>query len=216
MRRLLAAVGLLAVLFVTRPAHACWDGWSATAGPIEIMQAGDETWSAVTARAFARWSARLEMVIPPGSVLRVVHGFVSIEGTGIEDLRWVGSDLENLFDLVVRAQHVTNVSGAMARDRTALTVQVFAAHDEKAAEALAEKIDERNRNETGPGLPGSFYDAGGYPAYHRIAHVLETKDAAGKPLYQVVVGAFLLRTDAEVARDVLAKSFGQRGFVRAL
>jgi hypothetical protein len=209
------------VFFGAKPAFACFDGWSAAAGPISVVQATDGEWEPKMARDFARWSARLEMVIPPGSTLHVDHGHVSIGAKEVAT-RWDGRDLAKLFDLVVRDQHVGNVSGAMARDRVALTVQVLAVHDRKVAEAFAEKIDDRHRapppDETTPPatLPSSFYEAGGYPAVHRVAHVLETKDGAEAPLFQVVVGAFLLRADADAARDVVEKSFGHRGFVRSL
>jgi hypothetical protein len=96
-------------------------------------------------------------------------------------------------------------------------VQVFAARSITTADAFATRLDDvlDQRADTSTDLVG-FYEAGGYPARHALTHVVTETDAAGRPIYRVVVGAFMRAEEARGASAAVHKETKVTGFVRAL
>lgn len=225
LRPLLLAVVIVTFTLLFAPsARACWDGWAASAGRVHVVQSGDARWNPAVARSFAAWAPRIEALLPADVELTSEHGYVTLTKDGgrttVAEGRWDGHDLRALFSWT-RTAVATKAMPAQP-GATAFTVQVFASHDLRAAEAYAASVDARARQATRPlGLDDNFYSAGGYPAVHALAHVVtETVPAAdttpSQTIHRVVVGAFLDRDAAERARTGLADAAGATGFVRVL
>lgn len=201
------------VLVAPRTCFACWDGWNAEVGQVAIRQAGDDTFRLETARDVARWGARIDALLPRSANVDVEHGFVSVGVTGkFAEGRWSGASLADLFANVARLVHASpsTIAAARALDHDAFTVQLFAGGDRERARVFARSIDD-DVARRGLALPVSFYSAGGYPAVHPSARVVEA-DVGGAHVYRVVVGAFLARSAASEA----ARLLGRPAFVRAI
>lgn len=218
MKHLVACLLACLALTFARPVLACWDGWSATVGRVDILQAGDEAWNPQTAREVALWGGRIDAMLPAGGALMSEHGkFELSDASGVTTAgSWDGVHLESLFKLAAKILGRRAQAQDSARDGTALTVQVFAARSERSAAAftaqLATKAEAAQLSEPA----GVFYTAGGYPANHAVAHVVLERDDGGAPIYRVLVGAFLDRSKADAARRSLRDTVGAAGFVRTL
>ena len=218
MKHLVACLLACLALTFARPALACWDGWSATVGRVDILQAGDDVWNPALARDVALWGGRIDAMLPAGSSLMSEHGrFALSDASGaVTEGSWDGVHVEALFKLTAKILGRRAQAQGSARDGTALTVQLFAARSQSYADAftaqLAAKAEAGQLSEP----DGVFYTAGGYPANHAVAHVVLERDDGGAPIYRVLVGAFLDRSKAEAARRSLRDAVGMSGFVRAL
>jgi hypothetical protein len=210
---LLTLVTALAVL--PRSADACWDGISVSSSKVQLGIESTAAWTPEQARYWATWIARIDALVPEGKSLSVMHGFVQIcddaggECEGVE-ASWDDSQPFTLFELTAdlfEAKRAT-IHAARRTERAPLTVQIAASHDLIAAEKLAMRINESE-------LPlAGFLDVGGFPSSNAVAHVVEPVYYDG--VYQVVVGAFLERSDADGALQVLASELDMHGFVRTL
>lgn len=218
MKHLVACLLACLALTLARPALACWDGWSATVGRVDILQAGDETWSPATARDVALWGGRIDAMLPAGARLMSEHGsFALSDASGTtQSGQWDGLHLEALFKLAAKILGRRAAAQGSAQDGTALTVQLFAARSQGSADAFAARLQAK-AGATQLSEPASvFYTAGGYPSNHAVAHVVVERDGGGAPIYRVLMGAFLDRSNADAARRLLRDVAGAPGFVRAL
>ncbi len=219
-KTLVACLLFCFALTVARPCLACWDGWDATIGKVTFLQAGDDTWSPERAREAARWGTRIDALLPAGASLASEHGTVTISTPTrlLGEGRWDGASFESLFSLAAKLLRARGSAAEIVRTRDAapLTVQVFAAYDRKSADGAAARLDAKAEATSGFALDDTFYSAGGYPARHVIAHVVRETDASGRPIYRVLVGAFLERSRAVVARVAIRDVLGQASFVRPL
>jgi hypothetical protein len=214
----LAAVG--ASLFALPRAHACWDGHRAAVRRVTLSIPGDRRWTPEEARAAAVWGARIDALLPPGTVLDAFGGYAELCtdqhggcGATMAEIRWDGVRLADLFAKVASATGASKAIVRRARMLGAqpLTVQVLAARSEANAKAFASRI-----NAAGAAGIDGYFEAGGFPATNPSAHVLAAVDAKGNAVYRVVVGAFLTKADADAARAELYRSAGVDGFARAL
>jgi hypothetical protein len=224
MKTLPRVLGMLAAITVTASisprAHACWDGYSASVRRVSVNAADDAAWSPERARALARWGARIDALLPTGTMVDSEFGFVTVCKTGkdgqcgatVAEIKWEDGQLATLFSRVAAATRATpaTVKRARAVDAAPLTLQVFAGHGKVGAQAFASRI-----NDAGAGANG-FYTAGGFPASNPTAHVVSGVDASGRVLYRVVVGAFLAKSEALATAAELKTATGIGGFVRAL
>lgn len=214
----LLGTSLLAILIANIPASAdaCWDGVSIATERVSLSIASDAhaTWSPEQARRWAKWVARIDALVPEGKTLLAEFGTVEIcddatdECTELETT-WENDDAFTLFELTADAVAASNKTIAAARRTTAmpLTVQIAASHDLDAATKLAARV-----NAAGLELSG-FLDIGGFPAMNEYAHVVVSADHA---TFQVVVGAFLARSEADAVATMLDAELGLHGFVRPL
>lgn len=218
MKHLVACLLACLALTFARPVLACWDGWSATVGRVEILQAGDEAWNPAMARDVALWGGRIDAMLPAGGSLMSEHGrFALADAAGATtEGRWDGVHLESLFKLAAKILGRRAQAQESARDGTALTVQLFAGRSQSSADAFTAQLTARAEAAQVGEPAGVFYTAGGYPANHAVAHVVLERDGGGAPIYRVLAGAFLDRTQAEAARRSLRDALGTSGFVRAL
>lgn len=133
------------------------------------------------------------------------HGHVVLKrsGSSVAEGTWDGRHLDQLFALAARLLHVK--ATPTSPGPTVLTLQVFAARDRAKADAFAATLKPTAED------PG-FYTAGGYPALHALAHVVEERDSDGVPIFRVLVGTFLDHASAQKAHADL----GTKGFIRAL
>ena len=219
-KTLVACLLFCFALTVARPCLACWDGWDATIGKVTFLQAGDDAWSPERARAAARWGTRIDALMPPGATLVTEHGTVTISTPTrlLGEGHWDGASFESLFSLaatLLRAR-ASDADIVRARDAAPLTVQAFAAYDRRNAERVAAQLDAAADATAGFALDGTFYSAGGYPARHAFAHVVRETDASGRPIYRVLMGAFLERPQAVAASLAVRDRLGRTGFVRRL
>ncbi len=218
MKHLVACLLACLALTFARPVLACWDGWSATVGHVEILQAGDDGWDPALARDVALWGGRIDAMLPPGGALMSEHGkFELSDGAGITTPgTWDGVHLESLFKLAAKILGRRAQAQDSARNGTALSVQLFAGRSQRSADAFVAQLEARAGAAQVTEPEGVFYTAGGYPANHVLAHVVLERDDGGAPIYRVLVGAFLDRTKADAARRSLRDALGASGFVRAL
>lgn len=212
---ILVAATTTVLTSVAPRAEACWDGYLANVGERVTLAGYDETWSVERAREVATWGARIDGLLPDGAKLEAWLGFVTLDAATVDDadasFRWDGASYAALFDQVAARLHSPWVVAHSARARTATvyTVQVGANADEAIAEAFAARTQDMHLGEHG------FYEAGGFPNDNPTVHVVAATSPAGRPVYRVVVGAFLSASEANVCADALAKG-GIRGFVRAI
>lgn len=216
------ALGLSAFFAAAAPsvARACWDGYAASVGRVFIGVADDRPWDPGSARAVARWGARIDALLPANTLLNAQFNTVTFcqeakDGCGETLGEAQLPSLESLPTLFSSVAKLTRASPAAVRraraiDAQPFTLQVFAARAERRAKAIAARIDE-----SGAGRHG-FYEAGGFPAFNSTAHVVRGEDAAGRPLFRVVVGAFLDRKEAASLGDSIKTQLGIQGFVRPL
>ena len=108
---------------------------------------------------------------------------------------------------------------AMAIEIAPLTIQVAATRERARAEALVDRLMARDQSdeelEAIYGVHG-FFEAGGFPADNASFHVVEKIGDDGAPVFQVLAGAFLSRTQADQAVEVLRAALQLDGFVRRL
>lgn len=190
-------------------AHACWDGYVAGVGKISVSEAelaGE--WSPQEARHVARWLSRTEQLVPADAELSIELGRATCEGAGCGAVREFEVDLDDwpgAFDTIARTFGASRESIERARGQApkVFTVQVFAG-SRAGAKGIKQKVLKLDK-----GLFG-FYSAGGFPATHDDAHILQDGT-----VYRVVVGAFL---DEKAARAAIAelKAANIEGFVREL
>lgn len=213
---LAAGLSSLALLALSSPASACWDGYSAQVGNVMIMQAGPDAFDPATARDIAAWAPRIDAVLGADTTLTSEHGFVDVVAPGHEEQgRWEDGKMESLYRLAVRLSHRTAPRDAGLAARP-YTVQVFAARSYDNASAFAASLDAALDARTESTDIVGFYEAGGYPARHPLTHVITEKDADGRPIHRVVVGAFLREAEARDAFASLHREKNVGGFVRPL
>ncbi|NUP09492.1 MAG: hypothetical protein HOW73_25865 [Polyangiaceae bacterium] len=197
-------------LFAPSSAHACWDGYDASIGPLTILQAESAgSWSPAQARLVARWGTRIARLLPVDAKLSIELGSAWCEGNGCGSVTGFDVDLDrwqNTFDEIAKQFAVSKAvrDDALEADPEVYTVQVFA----------GTLVGARDLKEKVIGLGGDFfgfYAAGGYPANKDDAHIL----GDGTSVHRVVVGAYLSKTEAEAAAKRLAAA-GFKGFVREL
>jgi hypothetical protein len=210
-RPVIAAFALFTALAPTL-AQACWDGVAVTTDKVTIQRTDTQTWDPEDVRRWAKWTARIDALVPDGSHLDVFDGDASLCDADNECTE-IGTGLTpfQLFERTADAVDATRPAIAAARRHDAMpyTVQVAASHDLRAAEQLAARI-----NESDLGVHG-FYEAGGFPAMNEFAHVVESV-GSDSVTYHVVIGAFLAKAEAEAAQSFVASELGMRGFVTAL
>jgi hypothetical protein len=207
------ALALIAFTF-TREAAACWDGYAATVGHVQIQHGmGSAAWSPEDARHAARWGARINALLPAGASLDVWTGETTCTSASgacgsVSTIAVGAADLPQLFRAVARAFAVgpRRIRAARALDPRLFTVQLFSG-SARGAGALKKRIVD-----AGSGAHG-FFEQGGFPAFNEQAHVLHAAGSA-EP-YRVVTGIFLSRKEAEAARAAL-RGGGFSGFVREL
>jgi hypothetical protein len=228
-----ALVTCCVTLAAPTPASACWDGFSASDGRVQVNVAGETDWSPGRVRDVASWLARIDALLPAGTAVEAgtygeegAHGDASVCGASradgtchreIASFAWNGK-MESLFGRVARVVHASpeTVHRARARRARVWTVQVFAAHDEASAGSVAEQLNERQKRGDGFSCDEGFISVGGFPSWNDCAHVVDGVARDGTPVNRVVVGAFL---DPGAARKALAEIGAHtplRGFVREL
>lgn len=213
---LLAFVAGLVPAVLPQTADACWDGMAISTPKVMLGIESTASWSPEQARHWAKWISRIDALVPAGKSLTVMHGFVEIcDEAGGEceavDATWEDGTAFTLFQLTAKLFDTPRATITAARHtmRSPLTVQVAATHDVEAAEKLAARINERELDLAG------FMDVGGFPSFNATAHVVES--TSGETFsYQVVVGAFLDRSEAQDALRMLETELDLHGFVRPL
>jgi sporulation related protein len=210
----------LASLLAAPRAEACWDGYAASIGRMSVTVADESAWSPAAVREIALWGARIDALLPAGTRLDSALGEVTFCttlpdgqcGASLADLPYSNDELPELFGKTAVVTHASakDIRRIMALSIAPLTVQVFASKSEARADALAASIDA-----AGAGVHG-FVTIGGFPAYNSTAHVVAGRDAAGRPIHRVFVGAFLDRAEATSTEASVRKALGIKGFVRPL
>ncbi|MDI1433678.1 hypothetical protein QHF89_29535 [Polyangium sorediatum] len=213
--RPLLALGLAGLLSTaTRDAAACWDGWYAEIGGVDIRRVLDVAeWNPEHARESARWGARIHALLPPGAALSIEWDEATCESDqgacgAVTTIAAGSEDLPAAFRAVAKVFQVpaAKVRKARALEPTLYTVQIFAGSKRRAL-AVKGHVAALDAGEHG------FFVEGGFPATKQTAHVLRDPEARGP--HRVIVGTFLRRKEAEAALVGLrAKGFG--GYVRTL
>ena len=205
-----------AALGMPENAQACWDGHQATVGRATATMQPDATWTPEVARRAATWLTRIDALLPPDTSVTLYPWGFDCDGAACAS-SWVDRSLgyADAFDAI--ASHVGASPDTVRRARSLraepVGVQVFAG-SERAARAVAERI-EAALSPDGSFTVG-FYDAGGYPAPHPLAHVVRARLPGGAVVYRVLVGAFLRVDQAQPALAAVEAGAGLRGFVRPL
>ncbi len=204
-----------------RPAEACWDGYSATVGHVSIAQASEGTWSSDQALLLAEWMTKTDAMLPPHVELVSEHGQIRLQEEGLADPiaqgTWSGSDVRELFRKAGQLLGARRVVDARRASTMIVgptyTLQLLAVTSHASAERFASVTNERADTLV---LKGSFYSAGGYPAIHPVAHVIDVDAAGQRDGYtHVVAGAFLNEQSARAAAAELKKQ-GVAAFARRL
>ncbi len=197
-------LGLLAV-----PASACWDGYLIESERVQIGQWEDAetaSWRLAEVWDTARWVVRLQALLGPERSVESMHGLcqvilckaqdsceVVMEGEAKPGARALFDTLANSFEVPPKKR------AALARLAPSLwTVQVAAGSNREALEQLALQI-----NDIAPQGAMGFYEAGGFPALNPVAHLVPGHNAQGKPIFRLVVGAFLQKASAQDVVDAL-------------
>lgn len=205
------ALASLACLAPAR-AFACWDGFYVQAERVSFTGEGVEDWSPAQVRALATWTRRLQALVGPGGEVEADMGYASVcVAARCSEAAARSSRPDELFATVATALGASWRARSLALRVTAApySVQVAAVRDRAQAEALATRLSELE-------LPHGFVEIGGFPADNREAHVLDAVDATGRPVYRVVVGAFLDRADASAHVAEIARATGLPTLPRAL
>jgi hypothetical protein len=218
---LAATLGAACLVAGSSPAEACWDGYSASVGHVAIAQAGDGEWRRDEALALAEWMTKTDAMLPPHVELSSEHGHIELREEGlaepIAEGTWSGRDVRDLFKKtgeLLGARRVVDARRASTmRVGTPYTVQLLAVKSRASAERFATATNTRDEPLD---LKGNFYSAGGYPAIHPVAHVLDADPNGPRDgLTRVVAGAFLDEQSARAAAADLGKQ-GVAAFARPL
>ena len=229
MKRLIAFAALaLATLGYAAPAHACFDGFSVASERVGATMRTDGSWRLAEARTMARWTARLEALLPAGATMTMESvwsvGVCSAQGECQDVAAMDGSDdpilgagleqqMARVFERTASTLGVSARQRALARGTkaTLYVVQIGAFRSWGAASDLAAKIN-MNAQHGSPGWEHhTFYSAGGYPALHNPVAVHGTEVGA-ETMHRVIAGVFV---DADEARAQRAR-LAQAGFASAL
>lgn len=192
-----AALALALSFVVTAPARACWDGYHARVGDVEVA-GGDMDWDPDTIAERARWLGRVDALLPDGATVFSYFGGVSVmvDGTST-DFSWDDGHYLTLFREVARVVHASpeTIAAARALETPVYVVQTASFLDEARARAHADALSQRD--DVGHG----FIEVGGFPAENPVAHVVSI--ASARVVHRVYVGAFVDRAQAEaLAADV--------------
>lgn len=211
----LGAFVACALLFASKPAEACWCGYAAGVGRVDVTQPMPNfdycpvAWDPKVVRHWATWVVRLDAALPPGHTLEAFAGYAEVRSArGVAELEW--KDLPDLFEEVSKlGSDPERAKRARKKNAQVFTVQIFASATDAGAERIAKAADEANFEDRG------FFFAGGMPATNPVAHVVE-ESVDGRLLRKVLVGAFLDRRDASVAARDLGRKLRLATFVRRL
>lgn len=217
----LLMANLLTALCAT-PARACWDGYVAQHGTVEIF-GSNEVWDAEQARLLAGWIVRLQRLVGERR-LQVYWGEADFDG---KTITFPQGRYDILFSRLATRLGVSAQERRAARRAVVVptTVQIAATRNADHARAMANQLFRRSFNHAlaGDGAGDDsfvshhgFYEAGGFPSDNRSVHVVEGEDASGAPVYRLVVGAFLDRAEAMATVASLRTEQGISGFVRDL
>jgi hypothetical protein len=224
----------LVTLAAPSRAHACWDGYAASAGNAHISVdtgEGSPPWTPALVRHVASWLVRIDALLPPGATVDAgpwhdgtVCGAAAADGSCAREIGsfdWNG-EMASLFGTVAGLVHASPASRRKARALrvTTWTVQVFAARDEARAGRVADELNERaKRGDDDFTCDEGFISVGGFPSWNDCAHVVDARARNGSPLHRVLVGAFLDEAGARAELASIASHPplpGLRGFVRTL
>lgn len=215
------ALLLGATLLPSGKANACWDGVFLDTGRVTISDLDlMDGFDVEQTRQVGRWIARIEELLPARVNLTVEFGRLEMCGAhGNDDFGCIEpdeqwrTDLPALFEMVADMVQASPDDRARARrvERRPLTVQV-AATGRRSARRLVSRIHRELRDDP---LFG-FLEVGGFPAENDFARVIPQRTRRGSKVYRVVVGAFLDKAEARLARDRIEQLVGLDGFVRAL
>ncbi len=190
-----AALALAASLAVALPARACFDGYVARGRHLTLSVSGDSDWEPAHIRRVATWIARID----------------SLLSEPYEDL----VERENFSEIFRDVAESVGASSkrqarALSIRVTPVTVQLLAVRNAESAHTFAAAIEQTDAADRG------FYESGGFPSLNPRVHVIRERDASGRMLYKVLVGAFLDRREARKVLSGLEREVGARGFVRNL
>ncbi|MDB4995601.1 MAG: hypothetical protein JWM74_3033, partial [Myxococcaceae bacterium] len=169
----------------------------------------------------AEWMTKTDAMLPPHVELVSEHGQIQLREEGLSEPialgTWSGRDVRELFKKagqLLGARRVVDARRASTMTVGApYTVQLLAVKSRSSAERFATATNGRAEPLD---LKGTFYTAGGYPAIHPVAHVLDVDAAGQRDGYtRVVAGAFLDERSARAAAADLRKQ-GVAGFARPL
>jgi hypothetical protein len=214
--RAFAAACLAGLTLATLPAQACFDAFVATVGDVHFVgnrghEGADPSYA--EARELARWGTKIDALLADGVSWQLdVSGTYRCHPTpdvcdelaagewaeaGRADTAGLASLLARTFDRI--SAHEATPPADIARARGAATdlfaVQVGSFSSPSFAESLARSINERNLRDELPWERETFYTAGGFPAIHDVAFVVEA-DVGGKRMHRVVVGMFTEAAEA--------------------
>jgi hypothetical protein len=208
--KIVALVVALAVL-VPAPALACWDGTLAQSEGF-FWSDGDMEWSVERARELGTWMRRFDALLGPGGNVEAEFGGGTVcMGERCVEVETRSPNVQLFFQRAATALGVTwrARAAALAVTATPHAVQVAASRDRAQAQALANRVSDLD-------LPMGFYEVGGFPSDNAEAHVVESVDAEGRPVFRIFVGTFLDREGALAAAPEIAQATGLPTLVRAL
>ena len=200
-----------------RPSAACWCGYIASEGRVSIttvMPNADSCppgWPPAVIHEHADALALLDAALPAGLALEAFGGHAEVTTRDRRKKPVAAFDFVG-FDAL--AKKLGTLGRAVRRPpppgRRVWTVQLFAGASEARAEALRARVDASRSATSG------FFVAGDFPANNPVARVLFEKNARGRALYKVVMGAFLRPEEARRAAEALRAELGGEAFVRPI
>ncbi len=214
-KRLLALTAALLATSSVGSAWACWDGFSASVGRVSFSAPGDDGDAVLrfgTARALARWGAKLDALVPAGHTLEVAFGQVRLcnssdDCKSFEHQDWwdasadteaeLNARLARLFRRMVAELKLSAAAKSALRKRGRLfTVQLASFKSRRAAQKMVESINHQHRYSSLPWEHHTFYSAGGFPAMHDVAYLARANVAGRGVFHRVIVGAFTTAGEA--------------------
>ncbi|MCA9625577.1 MAG: SPOR domain-containing protein [Myxococcales bacterium] len=226
MTRLALGLAALAAILVQAPdAQACFDGFSVASDQVTATIWTDGEFDLQEARTMARWTTRLDALLPEGATLHMENVFdVRLCGVGDECqlLEVMGGDeqvpslelvMARTFGLAAKASGATPRETARARSRQAVLyeVQIGSFASAALADTMVASINEKAQLGQLPWEQHSFYSAGGYPALHDPV-ARHTAEVNGHTMHRVIAGVFLDADEARAHRARLAEA----GFASAI
>lgn len=214
-RHALISLALLLSVSHAVPAAACFDGYVAAYGHVQVS-GPDFEWSRERAVELATWLPRLNALAGDEAVEVSFGEAYLADGQSIE---FPADRFDILFDRLADALGTENSArdAAMALGADALTVQIAATRDRDAAYRMAATLGQGTPDDFEYGVDvHGFYEAGGFPAENSAVHVLERTNEDGEIVYQLVVGSFTTRSAATDALETLRRTYQLEGFVRSL